>query len=345
MIDLKRLHTNQRLLVAELLSRGAEVLPVDYEREVMEVRYEGRKEYLIDRTSARAAHVPAVLASDKHLTKKILAEAGIRVPQGGIFSVGEMAEAAAMAQSIGYPVVFKPNFGSHGKYVRSDIRNENDIRRAALAFFDKAHEGERFIIERHVTGAEHRVFMTENGDYAVLRREPAHVTGDGKNCIEALAGLESERRAEVKRRQGSALCPVAYDKDVEDYMHERGIRTDYVPQQGEKIYLRRISNVALGGTTCDMTLAAHSSVVDIAARALACFEGLGVIGIDLITQDITQDQRTLDYAVIEVNANPGLSMHAMPAEGDPQPVARYVADVMFPDLAAKIYRTSSTFPR
>ncbi len=333
MIDLKRLHTNQRLLVAELLSRGAEVLPVDYEREVMEVRYDGRKEYLIDRTSARAAHVPAVLASDKHLTKKILSEAGIRVPQGGIFGVDEMAAAVSMAESIGYPVVFKPNFGSHGKFVRSDIRNEKDIRRAALSFFDQSHESERFIIERHIPGAEHRVFMTANGDYAVLRREPAHVIGDGESDIEALARIETEKRAEVKRKQGSALCPVAYDTDVEDYLHERGIRTDYIPQTGEKIYLRRISNVALGGTTRDMTLAAHSSVVDIASRALACFEGLGVIGIDLVTPDITQDQRMLNHAVIEVNANPGLSMHAMPAEGEAQPVARYVADVMFPDLA------------
>jgi cyanophycin synthetase len=79
-----------------------------------------------------------------------------------------------------------------------------------------------------------------------------------------------------------------------------------------------------------MTEVAHGSVIRIAEKILECFKGLAVIGVDFITPDITRDQGGVAYGIIEVNANPGLSMHMMPAIGDPQPVARYVADVMFP---------------
>ena len=324
------LHTNQRLLLEELLSRGAEAEVLDVERELVRIRYLGRTHYLVDRTSGVVAYVPAVLAASKFTTKRILREAGIRVPEGALFAEDSIEAALDFGRQRDFRVVFKPNDGSHGRHVETDILGGRDLTRAIERYLADVNGAGDYLVEDFVEGLEHRVFITTKGDYAVLQREPAHVIGDGTRSIEDLAAAETERRAEEKRLQGSALCPIAIDSSVRNFLEHRGRRLSDIPKKGEKIYLRQISNLALGGVSRDMTHVAHPSVIRIARDILKCFEGLAVIGVDFMTTDITHDQATLPYGIIEVNANPGLSMHVMPAIGDPQPVARYLADVMFP---------------
>lgn len=329
MHDLKQLHTNQRLLLEELIARGATVEILDVENEWVRVTLDGVAHDLIDRTSPVVSHVPAVLAADKFMTKRILRAENIRVPDGGLFSEDTVEEALRFAAARDYKVVFKPNHGSHGRDVETEVNGEEGLLRIIERYLNRAGDAD-FIIEALVEGLEHRVFITTKGDYAVLQREPAHVVGDGKNTIEYLADAETNRRAKVKREQGSALCPVAIDKGAERFLKSAKRSLSDVPAAGEKVYLRRISNLALGGVSRDMTEVAHPSVIRIAEKILGCFKGLAVIGVDFITPDITRDQSGMAYGIIEVNANPGLSMHMMPAIGDPQPVARYLADVMFP---------------
>jgi len=328
--DLKQLHTNQRLLLEEMVARGASVEILDVENEWVRVTLNGVSHYLIDRTSPVVAHVPAVLAADKFMTKRILRAANIRVPDGGLYSEDTIEDALRFAAARNFKVVFKPNHGSHGRDVEAEVNGEEGLLRIIERYLNSAGGAADFIVEALVEGLEHRVLITTRGDYAVLQREPAHVIGDGKNTIEDLAKAETERRAQVKREQGSALCPVAIDTSAGRFLKSAGRSLGDVPAMGEKVYLRRISNLALGGVSRDMTEVAHGSVIRIAEAILGCFKGLAVIGVDFITPDITRDQGGLDYGIIEVNANPGLSMHMMPAIGDPQPVARYVADVMFP---------------
>ena len=38
-----------------------------------------------------------------------------------------------------------------------------------------------------------------------------------------------------------------------------------------------------------------------------------------------------EYVILEVNSNPGLTMHHYPAIGTPVNVAQYVLDIMFPN--------------
>lgn len=330
MQGLKQLHTNQRLLLEELIARGASVEILDVENEWVRVTLNGVTHDLIDRSSPIVSHVPAVLAADKFMTKRILRAANVRVPDGGLYSEDSIEDALRFAAARDYKVVFKPNHGSHGRDVETEVNGEEGLLRIIERYLRKAGGAADFIVEALVDGLEHRVFITAKGDYAVLQREPAHVMGDGKNTIEDLAAAETARRAKVKREQGSALCPVAIDHGAERFLKAAGRSLADIPAAGEKVYLRRISNLALGGVSRDMTEVAHVSVIRIAEAILGCFRGLPVVGIDFITPDITRDQGGVAYGVIEVNANPGLSMHMMPAIGDAQPVARYLADVMFP---------------
>ncbi len=326
--SLDRLHTNQRLLVIELLRRGATVEVVDLGREHLLVRYDGKQEHLFDRTNWRVPDRLVQETADKSRTKQALLAAGISVTPGRLFrDEAEMADALAYADELGYPVVVKPNWGSHGDDVYTDIADRVELYGVLT---DVVREHGAALVERQAVGSEFRVFCTVRGDFAILRREPASVVGDGRSDISELVNHVNGLR---QRRGSKLLCPLVIDDAAIRYLVRHGRVLGSVPKPGERVFLRGSSNIAKGGVGIDVTELAHPSVIHLARRVLQqVFHGLPCIGLDLMTEDISRPIAPASYRVIEVNSNPGLSMHMMPAEGQPRDVASYLADVIFPDL-------------
>lgn len=323
------LHTNQKLLVFELQKRGAVINLIDLDDELLEVNFDGRRDMLLDRFSSMVPFHMVKVSADKHLAKKILNSSGVKTPKGDIFTGHNSEDAISYAHNI-YPVVLKPNWGSHGDYVIANIQNRHEIEIAISNFVAQKGSNTAFIVEKYVEGCEHRLFVTAFGGFAIVKREPAMVTGNGINNILHLACEETEKRKEIKKNQYSALCPIVLDNDVNDFLLKRGITQgiEYIPLKGEKVYLRNQSNLAKGGVAIDMTSLAHPSVKRLALKALKSFPGLPCAGLDLICKDISEPLK--DYAVLEVNSSPGLAMHMFPSAGEAQDVASMLADVMFP---------------
>jgi len=328
-VDLRKLHTNQRLFVKELLSRGATVSVVDYDLELLEVTFNGKREYLLDRTNGKTAYMPSILVADKHLTKQLLRERGITVPDGKIFLPGAINDALAYADEVDFPLVVKPNLGSHGYLVYSGIQNHAQLESALLSFLHHSDGKDHFLVERHIPGNEYRIFITTKGDYAVLLREPASVVGDGKRSIRELAREETLQRKAAKKSGDSVLCPIALDQVALDHLRRQGLNFESVPRRGQKVPLRLSSNIAQGGISRDMTDRAHPDAIGIAKQILKIFDGLPCVGVDFLTADIEKKPAPGKYAILEVNANPGIAMHHMPAFGKPRNVASYLADAIF----------------
>ncbi|MDO8507905.1 MAG: ATP-grasp domain-containing protein [bacterium] len=326
------MHTNQKLLVDELKRRGAKVRDADPEIELIEVIYEGRKEFLLDRFSSLSPYNLVKMTADKYLTKNLLRKNGISAPEGEVFSAHSFKEAVEYAQKIGFPVVVKPNWGSHGDSVFVEIKNERELVSAVNHLEEETGVNTLFLVEKHLPGKEYRVFITIEGKYAVLNRDPAHVIGDGKHNISELGEIESKKRDDRKKRY---LCPIVFDRQVDNFLKESGKDLRYIPKKDEKIYLRKTSNLAKGGVSEDVTDEVHSSVIDIAQKVLDVFQGLPFIGLDIMTENIDEPQTKSSYGIVEVNSNPGLSMHMMPGKGKSRNVASYLADVMFPGLIKK----------
>lgn len=327
------MHTNQRLMVEELIRRGASVSVVDEALELLEVGFGRRTQLVLDRSGPALSHVAAALAADKHLTKLVLRKNGIPVPEGELFAGGKIDEALAYGDSIGYPLVVKPNVGSNGRGVRSGIASRDHLEAALCALIFEEGRSCSFVVERHVEGREHRVFATSRGDFAVLLREAASVFGDGSSTIRELARAESERRAALKSVHGGSLSPIALDSVARDFLAARALDFESVPAAGAQLALRLSSNLSQGGSSTDMTDEAHPSAIAISKRALAAFEGLPCLGVDLVVPDIAREVGEGNpCAVIEVNSNPGLAMHRFPAQGRARDVARFLVDAMFPTL-------------
>lgn len=324
--ELQKLHTNQRLFVMEMQARGIDVEIIYQEIELIKAEYGTHIEWILDRDSSITPYSVSIICGDKYITKKILEQNHISVPRGEKFLPNEWELSILYAKKLGFPVVIKPVFGSHGDDIYMDIENEIELTEIVKKVFVN-RLNKAFIIEKQFDGKEYRVFLTKTGDYAVLHREPAHVIGDGKHSIKELIEIENEKRKE----RINCLCPIAVDEITENYMKKHHILMEYIPKKNEKVYVRHNSNVAKGGLCIDYTDKIHPSVIENCKQILNTFSGLSYVGIDYMSKDITSNQTSDMYNIVEVNTVPGIHMHMKPSEGKPRNVAKYMVDMIFPE--------------
>ena len=324
--ELLNLHTNQRLLIMEMQSRGINVEIIYKKMELIKAEYGKHIEWILDRDSSITPYSVSIVCGDKYITKKILEQNSISVPIGEKFFPNEWELSILYAKKIGFPVVVKPVFGSHGDNIYMDIENEIELEEIVKNIF-VSEQKVPFIIEKQFDGKEYRVFLTKEGKYAALHREPAHVIGDGKHTILELIKIENEKRKE----RTNCLCPIAIDEITQIYMNKNNISMQDIPNEDEKVYLRHNSNVAKGGLCIDYTDKIHPSVIENCKRILETFSGLSYLGIDYMSKDIFAEQTSDMYNIVEVNTVPGIHMHMKPSEGQPRNVAKYMVDMIFPE--------------
>lgn len=326
--NIENLHTNQKVLLNALIRHGAEIDIADKDTEIICVSYKNKKTYLLDRFTDVVPFNWVVLTADKMFVKQLLLDNGISTPLGDVFSGFSANIIEPYVEELGYPVVLKPVCGSHGDDVYSRLQDYKQLNKVVNRFIKKAGMDTDFIIEEYFPGFEHRIFITQKGDYAVLKREPAYVIGNGSNTIRELIKTENKRRKELKKKSNSALCPIAVDEHVKKFLKEEGKSLDYIPSKNEKTYLRLTSNIAKGGVSHNMTPNVHPSVIEI-AKKVAEIIPLPFMGIDFITEDISKPQTYDSYRIIEVNSSPGFAMHMLPAIGEPIDVGEFAIKVLF----------------
>lgn len=324
----KDLHSNQKIFIYEMLKRGINVEIIDAKREIIKTSYNGHDELICDRDSSIMPYNVSILAGDKGFTKKNLMVNGISVPVGETFLAKDVEYIKKAFNVLNCSVVIKPVFGSHGFDVYTDLKTEEDVINAVNNII--VHRGDltKIIIEEYFEAQEFRVFVTRNGDYAVLLRDPAHIFGDGINTIEYLIKKENHYRMNPRT---NALCEILVDDELIKYLAKRGLSLQSVPTNGEKVYLRPNSNVAMGGICEDYTDKVHPSVIEIGLNVLNAFPGLPYVGIDFMTNSITEMQTDDSYKIIEINTVPGVHMHFRPAIGKSQNIAKYIVDMIYPE--------------
>lgn len=328
--ELNNLHTNQKLVVSELINRGASVKVINPVIELIEVEYQGKKDFLLDRFSSAAPFHVVKLTADKWRTKTILHAANINVPAGAIFNFQQIEEVMDFLDCAQYPLVFKPNWGSHGDGVVANLVNKEQASATIWQYIAENDPNSHFILEDYYPWPEHRVFATQTGGFAVIHREQASVTGDGNNSLATLIEIENSNRRVHRANNPSSACEITLDSELKRYLSQNGLDLNFVPRKGYKVQLRYTSNLAKGGRAVDKTDLAHPSIKHLAKRVLDAFPYIPCVGIDLLCSDIESELSDANHVIIEVNSNPGLAMHVYPTEGISRPVHKDIVDVMFP---------------
>ncbi len=272
--------------------------------------------------TSRTPHIAVEVASDKEETNKILGDLGLPVPQQRL--VYSSSNAVRYAERIGYPVVLKPINANHGRGVSLNL---NDAEHIQIAF-DRAREHSRgVIVEKFITGFDHRILVVDGKVVAAAKRVPGHVVGDGQHTIEQLV---EQVNADPRRGIGheKILTRIEIDYQAERLLTLLDYTKETVPADDEVVYLRSTGNLSTGGTAVDVTDLMHPDNIEMAIRAAAAI-GLDVAGVDFLTEDISQSYKQ-GGAICEVNAAPGFRMHAHPSEGESRDVAGAVMDMLFP---------------
>ncbi|MFC5461852.1 cyanophycin synthetase [Massilia niabensis] len=270
-----------------------------------------------DRTSAIAESI----ASDKDLTKNLLASCGVPVPEGTL--VRSAQAAWEEAQDIGLPVVVKPVDGNHGRGVTLNLMTEAEVI-TAYAIAAEAGDSSAVLVERFVPGNEHRLLVVGKQVVAVARGESLWVTGDGHSSVTELVASQintDPRRGETEEHPLGRVNP--QDSEILLDLKRQGLTPDSVPQAGQKVLIQVNGNVS-----DDVTDLIHPEVAHAASLA-ARVVGLDIAGIDLVCDDISRPLAEQRGAIIEVNSSPGLLAHIKPASGQPREVGAAIVDHLF----------------
>jgi cyanophycin synthetase len=269
------------------------------------------------------SNVAVDLATDKQLTKSLLREHGIPVPEGSIVDSEEAA--VVLAEQIGYPVVIKPLDGNQGKGVTANICNQ-DLLRTAYRLANSYTK--RIIVEKYIHGRDYRVLVVGDQVCAVAERKPPYIVGDGIHSISELIAQENENPNRGIGHE-KPLTRIYLDSVAEEFIGRSGFRAYSIPKVGEIVYLRNNGNLSTGGSARDCTMEIHPETKALAVKAAKVI-GLEVAGIDVVIDDISQVLTPLNGAIVEVNAAPGLRMHLYPTQGQGRNVAADIIDYMYP---------------
>ena len=318
----ERLGPSTGSLVDEAKTRGIPWIRLN-RHSLVQLGY-GVNQHRIQATVASTTSSIAVeIACDKEETKNLLEAMSVPVPRGRVVYDEEDLDAAL--DRIGFPVVVKPVGGNHGRGATINVKTREDAV-AALAAAKKISRG--VIVEKFITGYDHRLIVVNFKFIAAAKRTPAMVTGDGKSTISELIDIVN---SDPRRGYGheKVLTAIKVDEMTNQILEEKNLTLDSVLKKGEPLHLKRTANLSTGGTSTDVTDLVHPDNVFMAER-IARIINLDICGIDIMTPDISVPLTDNGGAVLEVNAAPGFRMHLSPAEGIPRNVAEPVIDMLYP---------------
>lgn len=274
---------------------------------------------MTDKTSSIAVD----LASNKDATKRMLQDNAIPVAKGDCIVYEDELQAAI--DRIGFPLVFKPLDGNHGKGASINVKT---VEEAKAAFEHAKKYSRKIIVEKFITGHDFRILVINNRFIAAALREPAHVIGDGNSTIQQLIDKEN---ADPRRGYGheNVLTEISVDRETHDQLIKQNLTLESIPKKDEHVTLKGTANLSTGGTSTDITEIVHPHNIFICER-ISRVIGLDICGIDIMATNLHEPLETTGGVILEVNAAPGFRMHLAPAKGLPRNVAAPVIDMLYP---------------
>lgn len=265
--------------------------------------------------------VAADISCDKLVSKELLRIQNLPISKGE--RVNNVIDLLNEAKELGYPVVLKPEFGSKGRDVILNIKNDKEL----IDNYNKLNEKYKdILIEKHYEGDDYRVCVVNNKVVAVSKRIPPYVIGDGIKTIKEL--IDDLNSDEIRGdNHEKPLTKVKIDDEMIRNLSINNYKINSVLEKNKKLFLRKNSNLSTGGSAIDYTDKISKENKNICIRAAKAI-GLDVCGIDICTKDIKKSLLS-EGAIIEVNAAPGLRMHSYPKYGIKRSVGIDIIKMMY----------------
>ena len=219
--------------------------------------------------------------------------------------VRDHSDLMSAIRKIGFPCAIKPVHAGRGNGVTANIRTLKEVEFAfaeASRFCKKSHD---IMVEEFVPGRDYRLLFVR-GDFVGCASSVApFVIGDGIRSIRKLIDdINSARTRNLY--QSGYLRPIKVDDSVIETLSVQNLGLDSILQSGQKVILRRNTNLGGGGVT-EFYDKVHPDVLAIAAR-IARHSGLHSVGIDYITENINSSPSLSGGKFTELNKVPGVPL-------------------------------------
>jgi glutamate--cysteine ligase len=320
-------------LLFDAIQAGIEVNVLDKQDQFVTLKFGKHIEYVknANMTSLDNYVVPLIMAN-KTVTKKVLAQHGLPVPEGREYS--SLADAVRDFPFFeGKAIVVKPkstNYGLGIAIFKEGASLEDYQTAVKLAFL----EDTAILVESFIAGTEYRFFVMNGQTKAVLLRVPANVKGDGKSTIAALVAAKNQNPLRGTNHR-APLEKLALGELEQLMLKAQGLTPDSVLPEGQIVYLRENSNISTGGDSIDVTDEmpdSYKAMAELAVKSL----GAVICGIDFIIPDQAHPAQLnpANFGIIEANFNPAMQMHIYPFAGQGRRLTQDVLALLFPEKEA-----------
>lgn len=219
--------------------------------------------------------------------------------------------------------------GHKGIGVTANVQDADELESAYSRALAAIPEGQptRIIVEKSVSGADFRLLCVDGKFVAATERRPASVVGDGNSTIKELIQHENRKPARLDSPT-SPMSKVQLDEAMELYLEAQKLSLDSVIEKDQTVYLRKVANLSAGGMSINATHTVHHDNI-ILAQDIAQYFQLTCLGIDAIAKDLSESWKSGNFAILEINAAPGVLMHLNPSVGESVDVPAHILATFF----------------
>ncbi len=312
------------MLMSAAEARGIPVMRLDRES-LIQLGHGCQQRRLRTALTDRTSEISEAISDDKLLTKELLEQLGLPVPRGRLVRDAEDAWQAACELEL--PVVVKPRNDDYGHGVSLRLKTRDEV----VAAYELARTFKpEVLVEKFILGVHHRLFVVGDRVVAAVRRDPAHVIGDGVHTIAELVAIANlDPRRGDDHDTSTPLWKIVLGDEERTVLSDHGRSVTTIPLTDERVPLRYDSRTSYGGTNDDVTNLVHPDVAAMVVDAVR-FVGLDISGVDVIAEDIGRPLLEQGGAILEVNAAPSLLQHIEPMCDPPRPVVEAILAALFP---------------
>lgn len=327
----REMELSTQIFMFDAIQKGVQVKVLDESDQFLRLQFQDHVEYVKNANmTSKDSYIVPLIMENKTVTKKVLKEAGFRVPGGAEFSSMEEA-VKAYPRFAEQAFVIKPkstNYGLGITIFKEGASLEDYQAGLAIAF----REDSSVLVEEFMPGTEYRFFVIDGEVQAIMLRVPANVIGDGIRTVKEL--VEEKNSDPLRGTNHRAPLELIQLGELEQLMlKEQGLTIESVPQANQIVYLRENSNISTGGDSIDMTDEFSEAYKKIAVSAVEAL-GAKISGIDLIIPDKEIDPTTdkKAYGIIEANFNPAMHMHVYSFAGKGRRLTMNVLKLLYPEV-------------
>jgi len=251
---------------------------------------------------------PAVerLILNKVIINKFLSKMDVPIPRYIHLKDLNISGAKSFMCEINGPLVVKPAFGTGGgDGVVTNITSVLGLYRAMV--WSRTYCTET-MIEEQIRGNNYRLLFLDGELLDCIIRRPPTVTGDGRSSIRQLIRQENKERLKLGSQIAQDL--IYMDMDAKSTLAAQGFSLNTKPAIGQVIKVKDVINCNRGEQNESPLEVPAESLISL-GRKISETIGVRLVGVDIITEDLTADLKESGGRVIEINTPPGHYYHHM----------------------------------